>query len=151
MEGERRKYAADTSVPVGRSQDQLRQLVLDRGASGWALGEDEGRAIIQFRLAGRVLRFRIHLMQKPSDLEAKRGVKPHRVDAKEERRLWRSLYMAVKAKLVIAEDGIEAFDEVFLANIVTPEGDTIGERLAAQIPAMLSEGKPIALLSDGRR
>jgi len=145
----RRKYAEHTSVPIGRSQEDLRQLVMGRGATGWALGEDEGRAVVQFRLAGRVLRFKLSMLRKLTDFEVKRGQKPSRVDAREERRLWRSLVMAVKAKLVIAEDGIETFDEVFLANIVTPDGDTIGERVTAQIPSMLSDGRPIALLSDG--
>lgn len=34
---------------------------------------------------------------------------------------------------------------------VTPDGDTIGERLSAQIPEMLTGDRPIALLSDGRK
>lgn len=147
---DRKRFAEHTKVPVGRSQDQLRQLVIDRGATGWALGEDDGRALVQFRMANRVLRFRLNMTVTLTEFERKKGVKPRRVDEKEERRLWRSLHMAIKAKLVIAEDGIETFDEVFLANIVTPDGDTIGERAARQIPAMVSEGKPIALLGDGR-
>lgn len=138
----RRRFAQRTSVSVGRSQEELRQLVLDRGATGWAIGEDGTRACVQFRMEGRVLRFRLNLQDQAE-------LSPTFVDDQEKRRLWRSLVMAVKAKLIIAEDGIETFDEVFLANIVTPDGDTIGERIGAQIPAMLADGSPIALLGAG--
>lgn len=140
----RRQFAEKTKVSVGRTQEELRKLVLERGATGWAIGEDEGRALVQFRLSGRVLRFRVNLTQAPGRGRAE----AKRVDEREERRRWRSLFMAVKAKLVIAEDGIESFDEIFLANIVTPDGDTIADRLIPQIAPMLEQGKPILLLPE---
>lgn len=134
-----RKYAQDTSVPVGRSQEAIRQLVLDRGADGWMVGEDRGRAVISFRLQDRLLRFHVQL--------------PEKLDAKEERRLWRALYMAIKAKLVIASEGIETFDEVFLANIVTPDGSTVGDRIIPDVQMMLESGqaKVLRLLPERTR
>lgn len=110
--------------------------MLDHGATGWAVGEDDGRAAVSFRMQDRLLRFRITL--------------PAKEDEKEERRLWRALAMAIKAKLVIASEGIETFDEVFLANIVTPSGETVGERIIADVQAMIENGKnkPIRLLPE---
>lgn len=125
-----RKYAADTQVPIGRSQDQIRQLVLGRGAIGWVCGEDNGKGMVAFKLEGRHLRFLITLSEKE----------------RETRRLWRALHMAIKAKLVIAAEGIELFDEVFLSNIVQPNGRTVGEDIVPKITTMLERGKQAPLL-----
>jgi hypothetical protein len=69
--------------------------------------------------------------------------------AQEERRRWRALHLAIKAKLEIAKEEIETFDEVFLANIVTYDGQTVGEQLVPQLKAVLSGQSAIKLLSDG--
>jgi hypothetical protein len=131
-----RKYAQDTSVPVGRSQENIRKLVRDRDATAFAVAEEDGRAAVSFKMAGRVLRFIISL--------------PASDDPKEERRLWRALFMCIKAKLVIAEEGIETFDEVFLANIVMPNGQTVGQWAQPQVTQMVEGGNMPKLLSDGR-
>ena len=128
-----RKYAQDTSVPVGRTQASLRDLVKKKGASGFAFGEDNGRAVVQFALMDRMLSINV-------------GEDIH---PKEERRLWRALFMSIKAKLVIAEEGIETFDEVFLANIVMPNGQTYGEFATPQVSAMVESGKMPKLLPSG--
>jgi hypothetical protein len=47
----------------------------------------------------------------------------------EERRLWRCLLISIKAKLEAVGSGIATFDEEFLAHIVTPDNDTIYEKL----------------------
>lgn len=51
----------------------------------------------------------------------------------EERRLWRCLLLAIKAKLEVVESGIESFEDAFLANIVLPGGQTVSERIRPDI------------------
>lgn len=140
------RFAEHTKVPIGRSQEQIRQLVLGRGADAWAVGESDGVALVSFRMLGRQLRFRIQLPKAPE--KKRRAFDPDREAA----RLWRALHLAIKAKLTIAEEGIETFDEVFLSNIVTPTGPTIGEIAVPQIGKML-EGKtqPFLALTEGKR
>lgn len=136
-----KRYAAGTSVPVGRSQGEIRDLVLSNGGDGWMVGEDrrEGRtlAVVNFRLMGRVLRFRLELPDKP--------------DPAEERRRWRALLLAIKAKITIAKEGIETVDEVFLANIVTPDGSTVGDRIVPDVQRMIETGdRSPLMLGPGR-
>jgi hypothetical protein len=120
------RYAQYTQVPVGRSQEAIRKLVIDAGATGWALGEDGGRAVVSFRLEGRLLRFRLEIPES---------------DPKEERRRWRALLLAIKAKITIANEQIESFDEIFLNNIVLPNNATVGDMVVPQLQAMLESGQ----------
>ncbi len=55
--------------------------------------------------------------------------------------LWRALLLAIKAKLEAVECAISTFDSEFLANIVQPNGMTIGEALLPQISDMVSSGR----------
>lgn len=89
------------------------------------VGEDGDLAVVTFRMLDRVLRFRLHL--------------PEKDDARELRRMWRALHMAIKAKLVIAEEGIETFDEVFLANIVMPNGSTVGQQVMGDVQKAIKQ------------
>jgi hypothetical protein len=54
---------------------------------------------------------------------------------REERRRWRALFLALKAKLVSIEEGIETFDDAFLAHIVAADGRTVADHLAPQLAA----------------
>lgn len=127
-----RKYAEGTEVPIERSQANVLKLVKANGATGFMIGEDSGWAVISFRLQGYVLRFRFRI----------EGEKPA-----EAKRLWRTMEMAIKSKLVIAKDGVETFEEVFLANIVSDaDGKTVGD---AVIPQLQAGRKVAGLLPAG--
>ena len=56
----------------------------------------------------------------------------------------------MKAKLEAVEVGIATFDEEFLAHIVLPNGQQVGEWMVPQIEHAYLEGKmPTALLGAG--
>ena len=127
-----RKYAEGTDVPAARSQGNILALVKRHGADGFMIGEDSGWAVITFRLQGYALRFRFRIADEKET---------------EVKRLWRTMEMAIKTKLVIAQDGVESFEEVFLANIVSDaNGTTVGE---AVIPQLL-QGRKVKLLPPGK-
>ncbi len=67
--------------------------------------------------------------------------------AAEQRRRWRCLLLAMKAKLEVVETGIETFEQAFLANIVTADNMTVYERLTMEDSGvkMLSPVEPEAV------
>jgi hypothetical protein len=54
------------------------------------------------------------------------------------RSAWRALMLAIKAKLVSVESGVEQFEEAFLAHIVVP--GSRGQRFGAMAMRALEEG-----------
>lgn len=46
---------------------------------------------------------------------------------------WRALALIIKAKLEAVESGISEFDDEFLANIMLPDGATVGEWFRPQL------------------
>lgn len=106
--------------------------------------------MVMFQVRDRRIRFDIPA---PDDKEFGREAPGNqsRRDA-EERRLWRSLAMAVKAKLDIIESGISSFDEEFLAyTVVDGTTETFFEHSKRpEVAAMLSNKAPIIALSGGK-
>lgn len=134
-------YAQGTEVPVSRSRQAIEDLLRKAGATAFASGYGDGRAVIGCSLRGRQLRF---TMLAPDATEKRfthdgRGSRrtPAQVSSAleaEERRLWRALLLAIKSKLESVESRIETFDEAFLANVVLPGGRTVAEEA---IPAVV--------------
>jgi hypothetical protein len=62
------------------------------------------------------------------------------------REKWRALVLAVKAKLVSVEQGVETFEEAFMAHVVMPDGRTIGEHVAGPVALAYREGRSVPLL-----
>lgn len=135
-------FAEGTSVPVTRTKAEIEALVSKYGATRFASGWDkDNKAAISFALHGRLVRFVLQLV----DDEAAKKKAPKRSnwsppaegvwrkwkDA-ENRRLWRCLLLAIKAKLEVVASGISAFDEEFLAHIVTAENVTVYEAMKLQ-------------------
>jgi hypothetical protein len=67
---------------------------------------------------------------------------------------WRALFLAIKAKLVSVESGVESFEEAFLAQLVVPTGDGRTERFSKQAVKAIAEayhvnGPPVLMLGSG--
>jgi hypothetical protein len=65
------------------------------------------------------------------------------------RRKWRALLIAIKAKLVAIDEGIETFEEAFLAHVVLPDGQTVGEVTRPRIEAAYKENRMVPLMPSG--
>jgi hypothetical protein len=145
-----RRYAEGTSVPVSRSQEELRSLVLRVEARRVAIIEDPDSAAFAFEASGRTIRFRIALPQDAPPTGGGRrrsGTAAQEAIRAEHRRRWRALVLVVKAKLEAVASGVETFEEAFLAQIVLPgTGRTIAEQLIPQLAAAYESGEPVALL-----
>lgn len=115
------RYAEKTKVPVSRSKAELEALITRFGATSFMSGMNGETAVIAFEAHGRRVVFR---MQMPE---------PKPANAQETRRRWRALTTTIKAKLVSVVDGIETFEEAFMAHVMMPDGLTVGEHVGPRI------------------
>jgi hypothetical protein len=143
-------FASETSVPVERSRAELENLLRRYEADQFVSGWEESRAMVGFRIAGRTVRLEVPM---PTLRDVERdGANRRRSPAKKtaalaqmERQRWRALLLLTKAKLEACALGLETFEQAFLAGIVTPNGQTIGQRLVQQLDE-IQKGGAIKLL-----
>lgn len=151
-----------TTVPVERSQGELRRLLTGHGAERFGFGEDTDSAgvrwaVVQFTARGRAVRLRVP--HKPIDERALRSKVmrarsrtrdelAHEMGEQEARRIWRVLAWNLKARLVAVEEGVETFEEAFLAHLLDERtGRTIYEQLVDDGRVELA--RPLLALNPG--
>jgi hypothetical protein len=147
------QYAKGTSVSVSKTRAEIEDTLERYGADGFISGRDGRAVMLGFRLNNRHVKFSL-MMPDPSDPAlnrtptGKQRSAGSQADAyaAEERRLWRSLFMSIKAKLVSVSDGIETFDDAFMAHIVMPDGRPMREVMLPQIANMYETGDMPPLL-----
>lgn len=145
-----------TTVPVEKSQAEIRKLLYRYGATNMAFAEaledDHAWAAIEFVINDARVRIRVPLQVDRADINAqvRRAVTRTRdqitaeAAAQEARRIWRVLFHTLKARLVSVEDNVESFEEAFLAHMVDPvTGVTVWEAVRHYVTAG-------ALKVDGR-
>lgn len=140
------KYAAKTDVSVSSTKAEIEDLLTKFGCDRFASVNEPQRSAIMFERRG--LRYRVMLpLTRPEDhLKNVAGIPLGSVQARqafdlETRRRWRSLLLVLKSKLVAVEDGISSLEEEFLANVVLPDGDTLGERIIPEVREVARTGK----------
>jgi hypothetical protein len=133
-------YAADTKVPVSQTRAEIERLLDKHKASqyGTAIDFDLCVARVQFKLQQRTVRFTVQLPDKKKLGEGERFEKAHR-------QRWRALLLVLKAKLESLENGIETFEEVFLAQIVLPNDRTVADFVVPQVKRMYETGRMLEL------
>jgi hypothetical protein len=140
-------YASTTSVPVDRSQSEIKKILAKYGASGFAYGENKEQSVVLFEMAGRRIKFILPMPKQPGEHATGASVKAYDQLC---RSRWRSLVLAIKAKLECVESGITTLEQEFMAHIVLPNGQTVGSVMLPQIAASYVSGKMPPLLGfDG--
>lgn len=150
------RFAANTTVPVGKTEAEIKDLLRRNGATDIIMGDTDGRAFIQFSMRDRLVRFVLPL---PAIGEKKFQFSPGgrkrltaagtmKVWEQACRSRWRALLLSIRAKLEACAIGITEFEREFLAQIVDPStGRTIGEAIVPQIRQRYAEnGPPVALI-----
>jgi putative ubiquitin-RnfH superfamily antitoxin RatB of RatAB toxin-antitoxin module len=136
-----RRFAETTKVPTAQSRGEIEKLLSKHKCQQFGTAVDylEMKARVQFTAHDRIVRFTVAM----PDPKKFRREQDH---AQEERRIWRSLLLVIKAKLEAVETGIATFEQEFLANIVMPNGRTVAEIVLPQIAESYSSGRmPLAL------
>jgi hypothetical protein len=123
-------YAVNTSVPIDRSQGEIRKILQKHGATGFAFGEQGQTSVVMFVMAGRQIKFILPMPPSPSQNATQASIKTYEQLC---RSRWRCLVLAIKAKLESVETGITTLEQEFLAHIVLPNGQTMGDVAIPQI------------------
>lgn len=152
------RYAAGTDVPVDRSIAEIRKTLRRYKADSFAFGEEAGRAIIGFAAYGRHVRFVLALPD-PDDEEftvtptGKRRTATAAETAYEAavRQVYRVFALVIKAKLEAVESGLVTFQSEFLAHIVLPGGQTVGDTVEGRVDEAYATGEVPALLPSYAR
>lgn len=141
MTTKKRAYET-TDVPVSKSQDELRGLLIKFGAMQFTFGEGRDWAGVEFVHEEQLVRVRCPLKQ-PTDQQIKSyrsaahsetATAVMRLLDKEAMRVWRVLVWSVKARLVAVEEGLETFEQAFLSHLVDPSsGRTLWEAVKQPI------------------
>lgn len=154
------RYAAKTEVSTDRSKQEIEQILQRYGADQFMYGWTADSAVVGFRMHQRQIRFILPLPDRKAVefTQYRRGSSVYRRAESESQRLWeqacrqrwRALALAIKAKLECVEIGISSFESEFLANIVLPDGQTVGQWATPQIEQVYLTGQmPPLLLAAG--
>lgn len=143
-------YAEGTTVAPEKSRAEIESTLKRYGASHFGyLSSPEGATII-FQFKKYQVRFTIPMPPLDQFVKSEGGRSRTNVQAdaardKEERRRWRALALCVKAKLEAVESGITTFEAEFMAHIMLPGGDTVGNVVMPKINQAIEKGQPLAL------
>jgi hypothetical protein len=152
------RYAEQTSVSAEKSRGEIETTLQRYGADQFMYGWDAGQAVIAFRMNDRQVRFVLPMPDKADRAFTHTPGKgfarsePDALKAWEQatRQRWRALALVVKAKLEAVEAGITEFEDEFLAHIVLPSGQTLGDWVRPQVAAAYETGTmPTSLLAIG--
>ncbi len=130
----------------------LQKYGANRFVSGW----DGSIARVAFEAHNRRVRFTITIPQLEEFAHTSKGRSRNARDQKvaheqETRRRWRSINLVIKAKLEAVASGVSTFEEEFLAFIILPSDETVGEWLMPYIADGYSNKKMPPLLGSGLR
>lgn len=149
------QYAKNTDVSAERSRAEIEKTLQRYGATSFMYGWDEqNRAVVGFKMQGRQIRFVLQMPDRqdkqfwetPGRKLERSAEQAYAAWEQATRQRWRALALAVKAKLEAVEAGIATFEQEFLAHIVLPNNETVGQWLAPQIEAAYVSGSMPPLL-----
>lgn len=111
------------------------------GAEGFAYGWQGKNVMIGFMLRDRRMQFVLPLPDMGNNKQKYE---------QEIRSKWRALFLIIKAKLEAVESGITTLEDEFLAHIVLPGGETVGDWMRPQIDEAYRIGAVPQLLQIGK-
>jgi hypothetical protein len=156
------RYATDTSVSSESSRGEIERTLSRYGANqfmyGW--GEHEGQevAIVGFRAHDRQIRFHLSMPDRNSrefTHTPARGTRRSDAEAAKAyeqsvRQRWRALALTIKALLEAIEVGILTFEQAFMANIMLPDGTSVGDTVLPRVAEAYATNSMPSLLPTYR-
>ena len=150
-------YAEDTKVSQTASLLEIERSLERYGAEQFMYGRRSDCAVIGFVMAGRQVRIQVSMPDKTDrkfwktdtgrDRSESAATKEWEQACKQR---YRALALVVKAKLEAVEAKITTFEEEFMAHLVLPSGETVGQRLIPEIVEAQKTGKLPPLLPNLR-
>lgn len=150
-------YAKQTEVSVSKSKTEIDQVLRRYGIRECGIMGTETQAAIIFSIGGKRVQVIVHLpdrrSRKITHTEAgysRNAAAQKKAFEQAEKQTWRALVLYIKAGLEAVEAGIRTVEEVFFYDILTPNGQTIGQMLQPELDQVLA-GNPLPpLLPAGR-
>ncbi len=149
-------YAEGTSVSPEKSRMEIETTLRRYGANAFGYVSDDARSAVQFSFKGRSIRILIakadaSKLQRSyyGRLRAATPAEKEKWQYDESRRQWRALLLVIKAKLEAVESKIATFDDEFMAYVVMPNGQTMGEWMRPQLDEAIKNGRMPQLLLGG--
>lgn len=137
-----RGYAQGTAVEVSKSQAEIHKLLARAGATsaGILTNGEEGSIAVLFSLNGARYKVEIPLpgIKELNIAKAKRRALT--LDQLHRER-WRALCLHLKSKLEIVRIGISTIEKEFLADLVLPSGEVMGDVIGIAIQKGLGATK----------
>jgi len=131
------KYAQKTTVDVGRSLQEIQDLLRRYGATQFLIDYEQNR--IGFSLLSRKVIFTMpavnidHTIQKTPTGKNRNADAQQTALAQKERQQWRALLLIIKAKLEAIDSGITTLDQEFMAFYLLKNGQTLAQTILPQL------------------
>jgi hypothetical protein len=149
-------YAAGTDVPSDRSRAEIERTLKRFGATAFAYAWEGDQATIAFKMKDRQVRFRLPLPDPDNRAftvtptgKARSAVAAEAAYQQAVRQRWRALALVIKAKLEAVEAGISTVEREFLADVLLPNGSTVGDWAGPQLREVYGRGEMPALMPGG--
>jgi len=153
------QYASSTTVKPEKSRQEIEATLKRYGATHFGYGASPLSAVIAFQANNRTIRFTLPLPALKDFVDYKHSRsgnwnkrKPRLAESlydKACRQRWRALALAIKAKLEAVNSSISTFEEEFMAQIVLPNGQTMGEHALPYVEEAYTKKKMPPLLGFG--
>jgi hypothetical protein len=147
-------YAEGTSVDTGQSRLEIERLLQRAECSHVGVMHEPGKAIVYFQRKGWAVQMSIPIPQ-PEDAPQKIGGRYFPTDAQKRgwaeqkaKERWRQLLLVLKAKFTALEQGVETFEQSFLAHLVVG-GIHLGDRLLPLVREAQEKGTRLLLGAGG--
>jgi hypothetical protein len=115
----RRVFAEDTKVPVSQTRAQIEVLLRKVDARRIVTMDEFLEVVVMFNLDGRLIKLRKEV---PGDADDQRRCA-----------IWRALLLVVKAKTEAVAQGITSVEQEWLAHVLLPDGQTVGQWIEPQL------------------
>ncbi len=148
-------YAENTSVSVEKSQMEVTGILRKYGAKKFGTMEDEEQAYLMFEFKGLSVQMIVPLPSIKEFMKTEAG-RPRALNVAEDarsqviRQRWRTLVLAVKAKLEAVQIGISTVEKEFMAFVMMPDGRALSDHILPQLEEMVTKGKMPLLLAGPR-
>lgn len=149
-------YARNTKVSVSNSQGEIQSALRRYGVDSFGTMEKTGSAAILFEIGRLGVRIEVPIPQRDekqfTETATGRECSESAAFAKYEqavRQRWRSLLLAIKAKLEAVDSGISTIQQEFMPFVVMPDGRVFGDHVLPQLEEIASTGKMPKLLTVG--
>lgn len=139
-------YAKGTTVEVHSAQQEIARTLHRYGVDTYSFGARPAYAVVEFMVQGYLVRVGVPL---PVRTAKERGTNPatgrtinlRTAWEQDVRECWRSLLLLIKGNLEAVERGIVTPAQAFMAYLVAPNGQTLGDVVLPQYQDSLSSGR----------